>query len=104
MKRIETIKSKEEFNNIIRTGKYNKNQYYILYYISNNENKFGIAISNKVGHAFIRNRLKRQTRSIIDENRNLFKKGFNYIIMIRKSCVGTNYEILNKALIELINK
>lgn len=104
MKRIETIKSKEEFNNIIRTGKYNKNQYYILYYINNNDNKFGIAISNKVGHAFIRNRLKRQTRSIIDENRNLFKKGFNYIIMIRKSCVGTNYEILNKALIELINQ
>jgi ribonuclease P protein component len=104
MKRIETIKSKEEFNNIIRTGKYNKNQYYILYYINNNDNKFGIAISNKVGHAFIRNRLKRQTRSIIDENRNLFKKGFNYIIMIRKSCVGTNYEILNKALIEIINK
>ena len=104
MKRIETIKSKEEFNNIIRTGKYNKNQYYILYYINNNDNKFGIAISNKVGHAFIRNRLKRQTRSIIDENRNLFKKGFNYIIMIRKSCVGTNYETLNKALIELINK
>jgi len=104
MKRIETIKSKEEFNNVIRTGKYNKNQYYILYYINNNDNKFGIAISNKVGHAFIRNRLKRQTRSIIDENRNLFKKGFNYIIMIRKSCVGTNYEILNKALIELINQ
>ena len=102
MKRIETIKSKEEFNNIIRTGKYNKNQYYIIYYINSNDNKFGIAISNKVGHAFIRNRLKRQTRSIIDENRNLFKKGFNYIIMIRKSCVGTNYEILNKALIELI--
>jgi ribonuclease P protein component len=102
MKRIETIKSKEEFNNIIRTGKYNKNQYYIIYYIKSNDNKFGIAISNKVGHAFIRNRLKRQTRSIIDENRNLFKKGFNYIIMIRKSCVGTNYEILNKALIELI--
>ncbi len=105
MKRIETIKDKKEFNNIIRKGKYIKNDYFVLYSIVNNDNlinKYGIAISNKVGKAVIRNKLKRQIRSIIDNNKNLFKIKGNYIIMVRKSCLNAPYQALEKALIELL--
>lgn len=105
MKRIETIKNKKEFNNIIKNGEYKKNNLFVLYYIVNKDNdinKYGIAISNKVGKAYIRNKLKRQVRSIIDNNRNLFKIKGNYIIMIRKSCLDNSYQNLEKALIELL--
>ena len=105
MKRIETIKDKKEFNNIIKTGEFKKNEFFVLYYTVNKDNvinKYGIAISNKVGKANIRNRLKRQVRSIIDNNRNLFQNKGNYIIMIRKSCLNTTYQELEKALIELL--
>lgn len=106
MKRIETIKDKNLFNNIIRNGSFHKNNYYVLYNIRKEEEKelFGIAISNKVGNAVVRNKLKRQTRSIIDKHRNLFKKCHNYIIMIRKSCSNEKYEVLEKALVELLEK
>ena len=106
MKRIETIKDQKVFNDIIKNGKFVKNEYFVIYNKEkeNNTINYGIAISNKVGNAVTRNKLKRQVRYIIDQHRNLFKNGNNYIIMIRKSCVGTNYEILNKALIELINQ
>ena len=35
MKRFEMIKNKNEFNNIIRHGKYTKNKYFVIYYIDN---------------------------------------------------------------------
>lgn len=104
MKRIETIKDQKLFNNIIKNGKFIKNKYFVIYNIMKEESNisYGIAISNKVGKAVIRNKLKRQTRAIIDSHRNLFKNNRNYIIMIRKDCANTDYKILEEALVNLL--
>lgn len=106
MKRIETIKDSKSFNDIIKNGKFIKNNYFVIYYKDNEleKNKLGIAISNKIGKAHIRNRLKRQTRAIIDEYRNLFKNNFNYIIMIRKTCKEAEFTDMNQALKSLLEK
>lgn len=106
MKRIETIKDKKLFNNIIRNGKYKKNNFFVIYNIMKEEpqTSFGVAISKKVGNAVTRNKLKRQTRAIIDSHRNLFKNNHNYIIMIRKSCSDATYKVLDEALKELLEK
>lgn len=104
MKRVETIKDKNEFSSIINDGKFKKNKYYCIYIMKSNveNSKYGIAISNKVGKAHIRNKLKRQTRTLIDKYRNLFKKGYNYIIMIRKATLGVDFEILDNNFSELL--
>ena len=104
MKREETIKDKKLFNNIIRTGKFKKNSYFVIYNIKKEEEKinYGIAISNKLGKAVVRNKLKRQTRAIIDKHRNLFKNNHNYIIMIRKNCVEAKYQDMENALVSLL--
>ena len=106
MKRIETIKDQKLFNNIIRNGKFIKNNFFVIYNIrkENDQINYVIAVSNKLGKAVVRNKLKRQTRAIIDNNRNLFKNGHNYIIMIRKGSVGVDYQILERALVELLEK
>lgn len=106
MKRIETIKDNKLFNNIIKYGEFQKNHYYVIYNKENEEEKrlFGIAISKKVGNAVTRNKLKRQTRAIIDNHQNLFKNNRNYIIMIRKSCKEVKYNILENALVSLLEK
>lgn len=104
MKRIETIKDQKLFNNIIKNGKFKKNNFFVIYNIRKEEPtiNYGIAISNKVGKAVLRNKLKRQTRAIIDNHRILFKNSHNYIIMIRKSCANTDYQVLERALVELL--
>lgn len=106
MKRIETIKDQKLFNNIIRNGKFIKNNFFVIYKIRKEEDKinYGIAVSNKLGKAVVRNKLKRQTRAIIDNHRNLFKNAHNYIIMIRKGSVGVDYQVLERALVELLEK
>lgn len=106
MKRYEMIKDKSLFNNIIKNGHYRKNKLFVVYEINNEDEKikFGIAISKKVGKAVIRNKLKRQTRAIIDNNRNLFKNVNNYIIMIRRSCNESNFFEMNEALQSLMKE
>ena len=60
MKKYETVKKKDEFSDIINNGHYVKNKYFFIYKKKSN-NKiplFGIAISNNIGNAVIRNKLK----------------------------------------------
>ena len=104
MKRAETIKDKKIFNHMIKKSKFIKNSHYVIYIMKREDDKinYGIAISNKVGNAVIRNRLKRQTRSIIDNNRTLFKNGYNYIIMIRKTLIDVSFEKMNESFVSLI--
>lgn len=101
MKRCEMIKDKERFNFMIRKGKYVKDKYFVIYYSPSKMNKktlFGIAIRSNIGKAVVRNRLKRQTRAIIDKNKKLFPKGQDYIIMIRNECLNEEFSVLNESL------
>lgn len=100
------IKSQSIFNELINKGKFSKNKYFVIYYSNNETDKtnFGIAISKKYGKAVERNTIKRKVRNIIDDNRNLFQKGFNYIIMIRKDCKNKEYQDLNNKLIAVMKE
>ena len=93
MKKKDIIKSQQDFSTLIRKGRFIKTKDYVIYYKDNNLNKkrFGIAISTKLGNAVTRNKLKRQTREIIDKLNYLFKNNKDYIIMIRKGCLETPF-------------
>ena len=63
-----------------------------------------IAVSKKQGNSVERNKIKRQLRNIIDINKNLFKKHFNYIIMIRKDYNNLSFNEKVKELESLLRK
>ena len=94
MKKKETIKSKLEFTDIIKNGNFIKNKEFVIYYKENNleKNRYGIAVSTKLGKAVIRNKLKRQTREIITKLNSLFKNNRDYIIMIRKGNLESSFQ------------
>lgn len=106
MKKREIVRDNRLFNNIIATGNVVKNKYFVLYYnkVSDSELKFGIAVGKKVGNAVIRNKYKRKIRSIVDNNKLLFKKGYNYIIIVKKESLILDHQSLNDNLVQLIEK
>lgn len=106
MKKINVVKSNEDFNNIMKTGKCLKNYYFILYYKENNLNKyrFGITVGKKVCNAVNRNKLKRKVRNILDNHKNLYSNTKDYIIIIRKSCLLEDYHKLEDNLVYLFEK
>ena len=107
MKKINIIKKNEDFKKILDQGKFIKNKYYIIYYKDKEESyyRFGITVSKKVSNrAVVRNKLKRQVKSIIDNNKNNFSILKDYIIIVKKSCLEVKYKELEKELINSLIK
>ena len=106
MKKINIVKSNREFNEVINKGIKHKNTIFCLYILNNDYryNRYGIAVSKKIGNAVTRNKLKRQVRNIIDNNKMLFKKDRFYIIICRKECLDITFEEMNNELKKLLLK
>ena len=104
MKKRERIKNKEEFDNMIKNTNSKKNSFFVVHMNPKKEEntRFGIAVGTKVGNAVIRNKLKRQIREIVMEERFLFENELDYIIIVRKSCLDLNFEQMRKELTGLI--
>lgn len=96
------MKKNTEFNDIINKGAYLKNKYYYIYYKDNSFSfpRFGLAVSKKCGNAVVRNKIKRQLRTIVDANKKMFLNN-DYIIMVSKRISEITYEKMEKELKEL---
>lgn len=92
MKKINIIKSSRDFDRIIKNNKPYIYKDYVIY-VEHNTNdvyKFGISAGKKLGNAVNRNKIKRQIRSIIDEN--VYQNNFNCIIIVGKGINERTFE------------
>ena len=106
MKKINIVRSNQDFNDVLKTGDCLKNKYFVLYHKKNNYNRyrFGISVPKKFCNAVNRNKLKRKVRNILDNHKNLYSKLEDYIIIVRKSCLNEDYQILEDNLVDLLLK
>ena len=106
MKKIDIIKSSEEYTEIINKGKCVKDSNLVIYYQPNELNKarFGISVGTKVGKAHIRNKFKRQLRNIVDNYKFSYSNSKDYIIIVRKNCLNKTFEDLTKSYEALFKK
>lgn len=100
------IKDTKEFNEILNKGKKIYNERFIIYYKERKKDhpRFGITQTKKYGKAFQRNKIHRQMREIIRKNQNIFKKEFDYIIIVRKYSDNQMYDELEKSFKQLIKE
>ena len=101
MKKVNIIQKNEDYNRIIQTIKPYKYKEYMIFLEKNNNldnYAFGFSISKKLCKAFMRNKIKRQLKSIIDQKD--YQKNFNCIIMVRKSILEKTYQEREKVLLE----
>lgn len=106
MKKRDVLKSNILFNEIINNGERNSSKYFVICserkdFIKNN---YGIAVGKKVGNAVLRNKIKRQMRNIIDNNKNLFSNYHNYIIIVKKEVLNLSFKEMNDEFVKLIKK
>lgn len=107
MKKINIVKETKDFEQIMHKGKFFKNQHYILYRKKSERNiyRFGISVGKKISNkAVIRNKLKRQLKSIIDNHKNLYQNDQDYIIIMKRSSLDSSYQELEKSFIDIMNK
>ncbi len=96
------IRKNEEIENIVKSGRKTVSKYFIIYNKddTNLYNRYCISVSKKLGHAYLRNKIKRRIKDILMKNK--IDLGKKYVIIIRKEAVIASYEELKKDLISQI--
>ena len=67
-------------------------------------NRIGITVSKKLGHAVVRNRVRRRLREVYRLNEALFTAGWDIVVVARSKCVNADFSSLTKAYLELAKK
>ena len=67
-------------------------------------NRVGITTGKKLGHAVVRNRARRRLREVYRLNEQLFKPGYDIVVVARSRCVSADFQKLTKAYLSLAAK
>lgn len=93
------LKKNIDFQRVYSRRNINGNTNLTVFYKKNNlsNKRVGFTITKKVGNAVTRNKLKRRLREIYRANFSLLKEGYDYVFIVKKSCVDISYQELEKS-------
>ena len=99
MKARHTLKKNSDFRRLYARGKSAVSPYMVVYCRRNREgvNRLGYTVSVKLGHAVVRNRVRRRLREIYRLNAPRLRQGHDIVIVARSRAVGSEYRKLDAA-------
>ena len=82
------------------------NAYFVLYARRNrsDKNRVGITVGKKLGHAVVRNRVRRRIREIYRLNEARFTPGWDIVVVARTRCVEADFGKMTSAFLSLAQK
>lgn len=82
------------------------NGYLVLYARRNRtqSNRVGITVGKKLGHAVVRNRVRRRLREVYRLNESRFAPGWDIVVVARSRCIKADFGKLTQAYLSLAEK
>ena len=68
------------------------------------KNRLGITVSKKLGHAVVRNRVRRRLREIYRLNEAQFLPGYDIVVVARSRAVEASFQELRESYLSLARK
>ena len=101
-----TLKKNSDFRRLYAKGKSVVTPYMVLYCRRNSlgVNRLGYTVSTKLGHAVVRNRVRRRLREIYRLNSPSMKQGWDIVVVARSRAVTAEYAELERAYLSLAAK
>ncbi len=98
MKFSSPLKLNHIFRRLYRTSG-QANPYLVLYARKNRTaaNRVGITVSKKLGHAVVRNRVRRRLREVYRLNEAQFAPGWDIVVVARTRAIKAPFDELTKA-------
>ena len=98
MKFSHSLKLNHIFQRLYRTGGY-ANGYLVLYARKNrtDTNRVGITVGKKLGHAVVRNRVRRRLREVYRLNEDKFQSGWDIVVVARTRAIYADFGQLTEA-------
>ena len=99
MKSTTTVKENYEFRRMYAMGKSGVSSCLVVYYRKNRlgHNRLGVTVSTKLGHAVVRNRVRRRIREIFRLSQGKMKQGYDCIVVARTRAAHADYWELKRA-------
>lgn len=103
---IVSLKENHIFRRLYARGKSAGNRCLVVYCQRNRlgVNRYGLTVSTKLGHAVVRNRMRRRLREIIRANEARLQTGYDIVIVARAAAVETEFSALNQAFVRVMDK
>ena len=67
-------------------------------------NRVGITVSKKLGHAVVRNRVRRRLREVYRLHESRFQPGWDIVVVARSRCVTASFQDITNAYLALADK
>ena len=106
MKAAVTVKENYEFRRIYRKGKSLVSPQMVLDWQKNRQgqSRLGITVSTKLGHAVVRNRVRRRFRELYRLHKPEMQPGFDVILVARGRAVRSTYQQLDETYLHLLRQ
>ena len=98
-----SLKLNHVFRRLYHKGKSAANKHLVLYCRRNgsSENRIGLTVSGKLGHAVVRNKIRRRLREIYRLHESRFLPGYDIVVVARSRAVTASYRQLEQAYLSL---
>lgn len=100
-----SLKLNHVFRRLYRTNGY-ADSCMVLYARRNREglNRVGITVSKKLGHAVVRNRVRRRLREVYRLNESRFAPGWDIVVVARTKAIHVPFQKLTASYLTLAQK
>ena len=101
-----TLKKNSDFRRLYAKGKSAATPYLVVYCRKNrlDRSRAGYTVSTKLGHAVVRNRVRRRLREIVRLNAASVKPGYDLVLVARSRAVTAEYKQLERAYLTACQK
>ncbi len=101
-----TVKENRDFRRIYRKGRSAVSPCMVVYCQKNRQgrSRLGVTVSTKLGHAVVRNRVRRRLREIYRLNLSRTQSGYDVIVVARIRAAHTPYQKLEREYLSLLGK
>ena len=102
-KDAESLKKNRDFQLVYKTGTSYVNKYLVMYAKENQleKNRIGISVSKKVGNSVVRHRLCRLVRESYRLHEDVFRRGFDIVVVARVSAKERTFREIESAFLHL---
>ena len=106
MKKRCTLKKNSDFRRLYAKGKSAANPYMVIYCRRNRtgETRLGFTVSVKLGHAVVRNRIRRRLRETVRLNAQRLQPGWDLVLVARSRALDAPFPRLQGAFLASCDK
>ena len=103
---VVSLKENAAFRRLYYRGANAGNRYLVIYCRRNGlkVSRMGLTVSTKLGHAVVRNRVRRRLREIVRLHEDKLTPGYDFVVVARSAAVEAEFTTLTKAFLSLTDK